>query len=344
MTSDELFMQRALELARLGTGTVSPNPRVGCVIVANNVIIGEGWHQKYGEAHAEVNAIRSVKDSSVLSESVVYVNLEPCSHTGKTPPCADLLVSHKVKKVVIANKDPNPLVAGQGIKKLEEAGVEVVTDVLASDGAELNKGFFSSMNYHRPFVILKWAQTSDGFLARSDFDSKWISNAYSRQLVHKWRAEEDAVLVGARTAMYDNPKLTVRDWTGRNPTRIVIDPHLKLAQQLAVFDNQAPTLCYNLQKSEQKGLTEFIKLEHLTPDELLEDLYQRKIQSVIVEGGAKTLSWFIDAGLWDEIRVFTSGQKFCSGIQAPTFQGKLLSIEQLMGDELRVVRNASFKI
>ena len=201
MTPDKLFMQRALELAKLGKGMVSPNPLVGCVIVHENKIIGEGWHQKYGEAHAEVNAIASVENKELLKASTVYVNLEPCSHTGKTPPCADLLIQSSVKKVVIANEDSNPLVGGNGLKKLAQAGIEVVEGVLEKEGRELNQRFFTFMESKRPYIILKWAQTADGFIAKENYESRWISNEFSRQLVHKWRSEEDAVLIGTKTSL-----------------------------------------------------------------------------------------------------------------------------------------------
>jgi len=251
MTHDEFFMQRALELAQLGVGRVSPNPRVGCVIVHNNKIIGEGWHQKFGEAHAEVNAINSAKDQSLLKESTVYVNLEPCSHFGKTPPCVDLLIKHRVKKVVIGNLDSNPKVHGKGIKKLKDAGIETLTGVLEKEGHELNKRFFTFIEEQRPYIILKWAQTTDEFIAQKNFESKWISNEFSRQLVHRWRSEEDAVLVGTHTASHDNPSLTVRDWTGRNPTRIVIDRFLRLNDRLQLFDKKEKTICYNVLKHEE---------------------------------------------------------------------------------------------
>ncbi|HEY5824526.1 MAG TPA: bifunctional diaminohydroxyphosphoribosylaminopyrimidine deaminase/5-amino-6-(5-phosphoribosylamino)uracil reductase RibD, partial [Cyclobacteriaceae bacterium] len=214
MTSDELFIQRTFELAQIGIGQVSPNPRVGAVVAHDGKILGEGWHKKYGEAHAEVNAILSVKDHSLLKESTVYVNLEPCSHFGRTPPCADLLIRHQVKKVVICNVDPNPLVAGQGINKLRDAGIEVVAGVLEAEGRKLNKRFFTLIEKQRPYIILKWAQTADGFVARENYESKWISNDFSRQLVHQWRSEEDAILVGTKTAAHDNPQLDVRDWSG----------------------------------------------------------------------------------------------------------------------------------
>jgi len=324
MTPDELFMQRALELARLGIGQVSPNPRVGCVIVHDNKIIGEGWHQKFGEPHAEVNAINSVKDQSLLKESTVYVNLEPCSHFGKTPPCADLLVKHHVKTVVISNLDSNPLVQGQGIKKLKDVGIETLTGVLENEGRELNKRFFTFIEKQRPYIILKWAQTADGFIAQKNFESKWISNEFSRQLVHRWRAEEDAVLVGTRTASHDNPSLTVRAWTGRNPTRIVIDRFLRLNSHLQLFDKKEKTICYNVLKHEEHKNLLLVRInENNFLEELVHDLFKRNIQSVIVEGGAQTLQLFIEANLWDDAKVFTSTRTFGEGIDAPSLKGKL---------------------
>ncbi|QOI96542.1 MAG: bifunctional diaminohydroxyphosphoribosylaminopyrimidine deaminase/5-amino-6-(5-phosphoribosylamino)uracil reductase RibD [Flammeovirgaceae bacterium] len=332
---DELFMRRAHELAQLGRGYVSPNPLVGCVIICNSRIIGEGWHARYGEAHAEVNAVNSVDDKSQLTESTVYVNLEPCSHVGKTPPCADMLINYRVKKVVISNVDPNPLVNGGGIRKLREAGIEVITGILEKEGRELNKRFFTRMEQNRPYIILKWAQTADGFVAKENLDSKWISNAHSRQLVHKWRSEEDAVLVGTKTVFHDNPKLSVREWTGRNPTRIVIDRFLKLSSNLHVFERSQPTLVYNVLKHEEHGNFVLARVdEHDFLNEMVKDLNNRKIQSVLVEGGAQTLQYFIDAGLWDEARVFTSKHAFGKGIRAPQFQGNLVSLESLLTDTL----------
>ena len=328
-------MQRALELALLGVGQVSPNPRVGCVIVHDGKIIGEGWHKKYGEAHAEVNAIGEVENLEQLKESTVYVNLEPCSHFGKTPPCADLLIHHQVKKVIIANLDTNPLVGGAGIKKLREAGVEVVTGVLEKQGRELNKRFFTGIEKQRPYIILKWAQTSDGFIAQSNYESKWISNELSRQLVHQWRSEEDAVLVGTRTAAHDNPSLTVRAWTGRNPTRVVIDRFLRLPESLRLYDQTEKTICYNVLKHEEHKNILLIRLDEGNfIKQLVTDLYQQKIQSVIIEGGAQTVQLFIDAGLWDEARVFTATRSFGHGIAVPTIRGKIKSIQDIMGDRL----------
>ncbi len=336
MTSDELFIQRTFELAQLGTGQVSPNPKVGSVIVHNGKIIGEGWHRKYGEAHAEVNAINSVKDQSLLKESTVYVNLEPCSHFGKTPPCADLLIRHQVKKVVICNVDPNPLVGGKGITKLSDAGIEVISGVLESRGKELNKRFFTSIEKQRPYIILKWAQTADGFVARNNYDSKWISNEFSRQLVHRWRSEEDAVLVGKKTAEHDNPKLNVRDWTGRDPVRIVIDRSLQLNSSLHLFDQKQKTICYNLVKEDERENLLFVKLnKEAFLKELLQDLHSQKIQSVIIEGGAHTLQTFIREDLWDEARVFESPLTFNSGIKAPELKAELIKQENISTDVLK---------
>lgn len=340
MTSDELFMLRAIELARNGAGAVSPNPLVGCVIVHENNIVGEGWHQQFGGAHAEVNAVNAVKDKSILKDSVIYVSLEPCAHRGKTPPCADLLVSHKVKRVVISNEDPNPLVSGKGLKKLREAGIDVEVGVLGMEGRHLNRRFFTFIEKKRPFIVLKWAQTSDGFIARENFDSKWISNESSRQLVHKWRAEEDAILVGYRTAVHDNPRLTVRDWSGKNPIRIVIDKRLGLDRSLHLLDASVPTICYNFTKQEQYLNLELVRVgEENMIKQILADLYKRDVQSLIVEGGAQTINQFLSIGLWDEARVITSLKKFKRGIRAPKIQLKPVKREMINEDELMIFVN-----
>lgn len=337
-TSHERYMRRALELARNGAGYVSPNPLVGCVIVHNDVIVGEGWHKQYGGPHAEVNAIESVEDKSILEHCTLYVNLEPCTHTGKTPPCVDLVIRHKLGQVVVANEDPNPLVAGNGIRKLRDAGIPVTSGILAEAGYQLNRRFFTYMLKKRAHVILKWAETSDGFIARKSNDSKWISDAYSRQLVHKWRTEEDAILVGSGTAALDNPLLNVRNWTGRNPVRVVIDRHLKLASNLHLFDGKQRTICYNLVKDESRDNLTFVKL----PDEkmvesLVKDLFDQKIQSVIVEGGAGILNAFVDAGVWDEARIFVSPHTFSDGVPAPIIQGVLKEQKKLDRDWLKIV-------
>lgn len=330
--SDTLFMRRALELATLGHGQVSPNPMVGCVVVHQNCIIGEGWHQKYGQPHAEVNAINDAIAAGfahLLPQSTVYVTLEPCSHFGKTPPCADMLVQKQVRKVVICNIDPNPLVAGRGIKKLQQADIEVVEGVLNQDGKQLNARFFAFFEKKRPYVILKWAQTADGFIAAPDGTPLVISNALSRTLSHKWRSEEDAIMVGTNTAQNDNPKLNVRLWTGRNPVRVVVDAHQRLPNDLHLFDGTQPTRTYHT-----------ADLCHI-----LNDLYEQKIQSVLVEGGAKLLQSFINEGLFDEIRVFKSPQRVGKGIAAPILKnGVLLTTQQnLMDDALCYYFNPSEK-
>ncbi|MFC3880009.1 bifunctional diaminohydroxyphosphoribosylaminopyrimidine deaminase/5-amino-6-(5-phosphoribosylamino)uracil reductase RibD [Algoriphagus namhaensis] len=336
MTRDEMYMRRALELAELGRGSVSPNPMVGCVIVYADQIIGEGYHRQYGEAHAEVNAIHSVKQPELLSEATAYVTLEPCAHFGKTPPCANLLVEKKIKSVVIATMDSNPLVGGKGVKILEDAGIKVKVGVLEADARAQNRRFFTQMNLQRPYIILKWAQTQDGFVARKDFSSKWISNPASRQMVHRWRAEEDAILVGKNTAKYDDPSLNVRDWVGNDPLRLVIDSRLELTKGLNLFNGTIPTICYNTQKSEKQENLEYVKLiEDFSLEELLSDLNQRKVQSLIVEGGAFLLNKFISAELWDEARVFTGQSKFGEGIPAPVLPSPSQNELELEGDILR---------
>jgi diaminohydroxyphosphoribosylaminopyrimidine deaminase/5-amino-6-(5-phosphoribosylamino)uracil reductase len=335
-----MFMKRALDLAVLGTGQVSPNPLVGCVIVHDDKIIGEGWHRKYGEAHAEVNAVNAVTDKSLLREATVYVNLEPCSHFGKTPPCADLLIRHHVKRVVIANLDTYPKVNGEGIRKLQESGAEVITGVLQRDARELNKRFFTSVEKNRPFVLLKWAETSDGFIARENYESKWISNELSRQVAHKLRTEVDAVLVGTRTARHDNPKLNVRDWSGKNPIRVVTDRYLTLSGKLHLFDKSQPTLCYNLLRREQHHNLTFVQLNEFNFwEELLNDLHRRKIQSVMVEGGAETIQTFINKGLWEEAKIFRAPGTFGNGITAPRIHGPTQNEERIMDDLLITIQN-----
>lgn len=327
-------MRRALELARMGAGRVSPNPLVGCVIVHAGAIVGEGWHQQYGGPHAEVNAVNAVKDKTHLPESTVYVSLEPCNHTGKTPPCSNLLIQHRVKKVVIANMDPNPVAVG-GAQALRAAGIDVVTGVLEKEGREQNRRFFTWIEQQRPYIILKWAQTSDGFVAHENYDSKWISSDVSRQLVHKWRSEEDGILVGSRTVMHDNPQLNVRQWAGRNPVRLVIDRFLRLNEHYHVFDGTQPTRVYNVLKHEVNNNLERVRLpEEGFMQAMLRDLQSAGIQSVIVEGGAHTLQQFLDAGVWDEARVFVSPRTFQKGIAAPVVKGNLIATESVDTDTL----------
>jgi diaminohydroxyphosphoribosylaminopyrimidine deaminase / 5-amino-6-(5-phosphoribosylamino)uracil reductase len=336
--SHETYMRRALELAKNGCGNVSPNPLVGCVVVHDGKIIGEGWHKSYGEAHAEVNAIASVEDKSMLKESTLYVNLEPCSHVGKTPPCADMIIAHRIQKVIVGNEDINPLVAGKGIKKLRDAGITVITDILSRQGADLNKRFFTYMKKKRPHIILKWAETADGFIARKNNDSRWISDEYSRQAVHKWRSEEDAVLVASGTAWYDNPQLNVRAWTGRDPVRIVVDRFLKLGSNQNLFNRKQMTICYNLVKEQAYENLLYVRLK---PENFLEsmihDLHNQRIQSIIVEGGGQILTSFIKLNLWDEARIFVSPQRFEQGLAAPHISGLLLDEYKLDKDWLKIL-------
>lgn len=315
---NQLYMSRALELAEWGMGSVSPNPMVGCVIVHEEKIIGEGYHRNYGGPHAEVNAVNSVENQELLKEATAYVTLEPCAHWGKTPPCANLLVEKGLKKVVIAAVDSNPLVGGKGIEILKNAGIVVETGVMEKEARWQNRRFFTQIEKQRPYVILKWAQTQDGFVARENYSSKWISGTQSRQLVHKWRAEEDAILVGKNTALYDNPRLNVRDWVGKNPTRIVLDSNCELPENLHLFDKSIPTICYNSKKSGFQENLDFVDLgNNFSILEILGDLNSRKIQSLIVEGGSAILTRFIESGLWDEARVFTGKTNFEAGIPAP---------------------------
>lgn len=343
MNPDEKYMLRALELAENGRGNVSPNPMVGCVVVYEDRIIGEGWHQVYGGPHAEVNAIDAVEDKSLLTSSTIYVNLEPCCHQGKTPPCTDLLLQYQPERVVVCNQDSNPLVAGKGLNILKENGIETQSGVLAEKGFELNKRFFHFFEKKQPYLILKWAETADGFIARSNYNSRWISNVFSRTLVHKWRSEEDAVMVGSNTALYDNPRLNVREWLGRNPLRVLIDRHLKVSKENSLLDQQIPTICYNLHKSEQLENLMFVKIEEEDFLEgVMKDLYLRKIQSVIVEGGGILLQNLLDRGYWQEARVFKSKQTFGEGIAAPQLRGTLKSIENALDDLfLYYVKNPS---
>lgn len=334
------YMQRALELAALGIGKVSPNPMVGCVVVHDNSIIGEGYHKAYGGLHAEANALESIQDKSLLKESTVFVTLEPCAHFGKTPPCADLLIQNQVKSLIIATADANPLVGGKGIERLKAAGIAVETGLLENESRKLNKRFFTFMERKRPYVILKWAETADGFIARGNFDSKWISSDYSRRLVHKWRTEEDAILVGANTAHYDNPQLTARDWPGKNPMRLVIDRNLRLSSALYLFDHSTSTICYNLLRNAEEENLLFVKLEQdFFLQQLLQDLYHRKTLSVLVEGGASVLNAFLEQELWDEVRIFKADSTFGTGIEAPIVKGKMINEEKLPeGDSLWIYK------
>ena len=338
-------MQRCIKLAEKGLGKTFPNPLVGSVIVHQDNIIGEGWHQKAGSSHAEVNAIFNVQNKEFLSKSTLYVSLEPCNHFGKTPPCSDLIIKNKIPRVVIASTDPNPLVAGEGIEKLKKAGCEVIIGVLKKEADFLNRRFFTFHNLKRPYVILKWAQTKDNFIA--PFQKKtgnpeifWITNNHSKQRVHKWRSEEAAILVGVQTVINDNPKLTTREWTGNNPLRIVIDPNGRTPEDSKLFQDNIPTLFLTKKpiklfsnKKEQKIISPF------SIKNILKECYKLNIQSIIIEGGLRTLESFIKDNLWDEARVFKTDKKLKTGIMAPKLEKKSSQSEMYEGDLLDIYFN-----
>jgi len=321
MTTDQMYMQRAIDLARLGSGNVAPNPMVGAVIVLNERILGEGYHKVFGGPHAEVNAIEQVKDKELLKEATIYVTLEPCAHFGKTPPCAALLVRHQFKRVVIGCLDPFSKVNGKGVDILRKSGIAVDTGILEKECRELNKRFFTFHERQRPYVILKWAQTKDGFLdkIRSENETgiNWITAPETKVLVHKWRSEEQSILIGRKTAQNDDPSLTVRELSGKNPIRVIIDSQLKLATDLNVFSDDAPTLIFNRVKNEIQGNNEWIKISETNTELILNELYKRNIQSVFVEGGSRTLQYFIFGNVWDEARVIIGDIHFGTGKKAP---------------------------
>jgi diaminohydroxyphosphoribosylaminopyrimidine deaminase/5-amino-6-(5-phosphoribosylamino)uracil reductase len=348
--SDKLYIQRCLEIAELGLGSVSPNPMVGCVIVHENRIIGEGYHKKFGGAHAEVNAIQSVFDqypeqaAELLSQSTVYVNLEPCAHFGKTPPCADLLIRHQVKKVIIGNTDPFADVNGKGIEKIRDAGIEVFFGLLDDVCKEFNRRFFKRVTQQRPFIILKWAETANGYFAPKNTLQEWISGPLAKKLVHKWRTEEDAILIGKYTAIYDNPQLSAREWEGKNPIRIVIDKSLQVPVTHNVFNDSSKTIVFNEVKTVVTDNIHYIQMEDMQyylPQKIAFQLYLMDIQSVIIEGGANLLSQFIAANLWDEARVFSSATSWNDGIEAPVIKGIIKDQINVGIDRLRTYINCN---
>lgn len=350
MTTHEFFMHRALQLAKNGLGTTYPNPLVGSVIVHNGKIIGEGWHKKAGEPHAEVNAVNSVKDKSLLKEATIYVTLEPCSHFGKTPPCCDLIIANEIPNVVVGTIDPFAKVAGTGIQKLKDSGKNIIVGVLDKECQELNKRFFTFHNKKRPYIILKWAESNDGFIApdkilrqaQNDNRPVWITNNYSRQLVHKWRTEEQAILVGTQTVLDDNPMLDARDYFGNNPIRIALDKSNKIPEDFSIKNGKQRTIVFsesiflteNLKYSYKKAIfdTHFLKNS-------ISELYQENIQSLIIEGGKKTLESCIKENLWDEARVFKGKINFKNGIKAPEFKVENSESFYIMEDELKIFRN-----
>ena len=321
INTDSYFMNRCLELAKKGLGNTYPNPLVGCIIVHKNIVVSEGWHKKSGEKHAESEAIEMVNDKSILKSSVLYVNLEPCSHYGKTSPCVDLIIKMKIPKVVIGTKDPNKKVNGKGIKKLKEANCKVIIGVLEKKCLELNKRFFTFHRKKRPYVILKWAESKDGFIAPIGKRPFWLTNSYSKQIVHKLRSEEDSILIGVQTAIDDNPKLTARLWSGKNPKRIVIDPNNRMLKNCNLKNAKAET--YILKKKNGSNFSENESLNFINPiNEILSFLYKKNIQSVLIEGGARTISFFINQKVWDEALVFKTDNEIKKGIRAPKIEIK----------------------
>ncbi len=339
-------MHRCIQLAKNGLGTTYPNPLVGCVIVHNGKIIGEGWHHKAGEAHAEVIAIESVSDVSLLNDATVYVSLEPCSHFGKTPPCTNLIIDKGIKKVVIGSIDPNPKVSGQGVQKLKDAGCNVTIGESQKECDELNKRFFTFHLKKRPYIFLKWAQTEDGFIApmeRKQQGPVWITSPHSRQMVHKMRAEEQAILVGTNTVIADDPSLTTRYWKGNSPTRIVLDRNLRIPKDTAVYDGKVKTIFIteNNSDNETNLIFEPIDFSGKVASQICDIAHKHAIQSMIVEGGAQMLQTFIESSYWDEAFVFIGNTTFEAGVKAPKFKGTLVSEEKIKKDILQHYKNPS---
>jgi len=348
LENHEKYINRCFELAQRGLGKTSPNPLVGSVIVYEDRIIGEGFHKQYGSAHAEVNAIANVKPAhaSLLPQSTIYVNMEPCDFHGNTPACSKLLIEKKFKRVVVSNIDPHPKVSGKGIERLKSAGIEVIKGVLEKKGRWLNRRFYTFMEKKRPYIILKWAQSNDGYIGRNDGVQINISNSFSKKIVHKWRSQEDGILIGVQTAINDNPKLTVREWNGPQPLRILFDPSKRAPKDLNIFDDTADSLVISKESLDivadvkQKNESSFIELFI----NKLPDFTKVKIQSILIEGGSKTLQNFIDSGYWDEARIITSSKILKSGVSAPSLEGKTLTVKDLSGDQLTIFKNGECNI
>lgn len=337
-------MQRCIDLAIKGMGKVAPNPLVGCVIVHSDRIIGEGYHQQYGQAHAEVNAIRSVEDKELLKESTLYVSLEPCVHYGKTPPCADLIIDKKIPRVIIGSDDPYPKVSGKGIVRLKNAGVEVTTGVLKDSCDFVNRRFLRFYTLERPYVILKWAQSTDGIMAPADGKQLWLTNDASKKLVHQWRSEEQAILVGRKTVEIDNPLLTVRLVEGKNPVRVVIGRNFAGLSEGNLFRGESPAWIFNPSIEWQRKNISFIKIDFTKEvvSGVLDYLWNKDIQSVIIEGGPATLQYFVEEGLWDEARIFTTPHVLSEGKKAPVLKGKIIEEERIGGDRLEILINDTY--
>jgi diaminohydroxyphosphoribosylaminopyrimidine deaminase/5-amino-6-(5-phosphoribosylamino)uracil reductase len=345
-TKDEIYIGRCLQIAKNGLFTARPNPSVGAVIVVDDVIVGEGFTSKYGGNHAEVNAIASVRDKSILNGATIYVTLEPCSHFGKTPPCSDLIIKHNLKRVVIGCVDTNNLVAGKGIERLQNANIDVKVGVLEKECLEHHKRFFTFQNQKRPFIILKWAETQDGFIAPLSKETNrpvWISNSYSKQLVHKWRAKEQAILVGTNTVLADNPKLDVRNWFGESPVRVVLDNNLRIPEEASVFKARGNVIVFygngETPQNEKNIVYEKIDFTKGVASQICAVLQKHNIQSLIVEGGTKLLQTFIDENLWDEAKVFIGNSKFSEGVTSPVLNGNLKKEYNIKGDTLKIYIN-----
>jgi diaminohydroxyphosphoribosylaminopyrimidine deaminase/5-amino-6-(5-phosphoribosylamino)uracil reductase len=345
MIGNELYMHRCLQLAQCGAGFVAPNPMVGAVLVYNDRIIGEGYHKIYGQAHAEVNCLESVvtEDRHLIPDSVLYVSLEPCAHYGKTPPCADLIIRHRIKKVVIGCQDPFKAVDGKGIDRLKAAGVTVETGVLEKESRTLNKRFFCFYQQQRPYIILKWARSSNDCISGAGGERIKISNEITDRLVHRWRSEEAAIMVGTTTALKDNPALTNRYWSGHQPTRVLIDKKLSVSRNNAIYAPGAPLIIFNLEKNETDGAARFIRLSPDMPviSQVLQDLYNLQIQSIIIEGGTFLLQSFINENCWDEARVITNHQLIIpGGYAAPVLvNGKPAGSQQIGNDTIEFFEN-----
>jgi len=339
----ELYMQRCLDLAKIGLAAASPNPSVGAVLVHENKIIGEGYTSAYGGAHAEVNCLESValENKDLISQSTLYVSLEPCSHFGKTPPCSNLIIENNIPKVVIACTDPNPLVAGKGIAKLKAAGIEVVENVLKEAALESNKRFFTFHTKKRPYIILKWAQTPNGFFAPNNNEQFWITNKKTKALVHSWRSQEMGILVGGKTILADNPRLNTRLVEGKNPIRIVINTKDDFKGQLHILDQTIPTIIFGWNKKENKENLQYVLLkpEENIVKQIISTLFDLQINSIIVEGGAATLQQFITQNLWDEARILQGEKELHQGILAPKIKGKVIENYTILKDQIKIIKN-----
>ena len=332
-------MLRCLDLALSGSGNTAPNPLVGAVLVYDNKIIGEGYHAAFGLPHAEVNAINDAIEKGnqgLIEKSTLYVNLEPCSHFGKTPPCCDLIIKHKIPTVVIGMHDPFPEVNGKGIARLREAGIVVEDEILREKCEFLNRRFITFHTKKRPFILLKFARTANHFMAQLNATPKKISNETTDIQVHKWRSEESAIMVGTRTAEIDNPLLTVRKWKGKNPIRITLDRNLRLKKTLHIFDNSTKTIVFTESEEKSEGTIENVKIDfrEKIPAQIINALYQRKILSFMIEGGSNLLKQFIDDKLWDEARIITSDEYWNDGLPSPVISGRLIFQSKITGDEI----------